>query len=90
MFLRNSTLLPVAWKLSGMDNLGDDFSVPVDNGTIDAKTEFALQMDFKAIKPINVKRMVRLEVSGCLFSQSFLRTYHLHCFFIIFLDEHLS
>lgn len=62
MFLRNSTLLPIAWKLSGMDNLGDDFSVPVDNGIIDPKTEFALQMDFKAIRPTIVKRIVRLEV----------------------------
>ena len=62
MFLRNSTLLPIAWKLSGMDNLGDDFSVPVDNGIIDPRTEFALHMDFRAIRPTTVKRIVRLEV----------------------------
>ena len=62
MFLRNSTLLPIAWKLSGMENLGDDFSVPVDNGIIDPLTEYALQMDFRAIRPTNIKRIVRLEV----------------------------
>eukprot|EP00794_Sanderia_malayensis_P018879 gene18879-20779_t len=63
VYLRNSTLLPIAWKLSGMDNLGDDFSVTVDNGIIEPKTEFALQMHFRAIKATNIKKIVRLEVS---------------------------
>ncbi len=66
VYLRNSTLLPIAWKLSGMDNLGDDFSVTVDNGIIEPKTEFALQMHFRAIKAMNTKKIVRLEVGiGC-------------------------
>ena len=45
-----------------MDNLGEDFSVPVDHGVIEPKAEFALHMDFRAIRPTNVKRIVRLEV----------------------------
>lgn len=63
MYLRNSTLLPVAWKLNGLDNLGDDFSVSVTNGVIDPLNEFGLQLHFRAVKPVNVKKVLRLEVS---------------------------
>ena len=45
-----------------MDNLGDDFSLASDNGVIEAKSEFALQMHFRAVRPTNVKKIVRLEV----------------------------
>ena len=62
IFLRNSTLLPVAWKINGIDNLGDDFSLTTEHGVIDAKSEFALQMHFRAVRPTNVKKIVRLEV----------------------------
>ena len=66
IFLRNSTLLPVAWKVNGMDNLGDDFSLTTEHGVIDAKSEFALQMHFRAVRPTNVKKIVRLEVRDTL------------------------
>lgn len=62
VYLRNSTLLPVAWKLNGLENLGDDFSVTVDHGVIDPMHEFAMQLHFRAIKPVNIKKIVRLEV----------------------------
>ena len=62
MYLRNSTLLPVAWKLSGMENLGDDFSVTVSHGIIEPLNEFGLQMHFRAVKATNIKKIVRLEV----------------------------
>lgn len=62
IFLRNSTLLPVAWRVNGMDNLGDDFSLTTEHGVIDAKSEFALQMHFRAVRPTNIKKIVRLEV----------------------------
>ena len=72
IFLRNSTLLPVAWRVNGMDNLGDDFSLTTEHGVIDAKSEFALQMHFRAVRPTNVKKIVRLEVHDSLFySQMF-------------------
>jgi len=45
-----------------MDNLGDDFSLTTEHGVIDAKSEFALQMHFRAVRPTNVKKIVRLEV----------------------------
>ncbi|XP_022080460.1 hydrocephalus-inducing protein homolog isoform X2 [Acanthaster planci] len=63
IYLRNSTLLPVAWRLSGLENLGDDFSVTTDSGVIDPKSEFALNAHFRAMRPTNLKKMIRLEVS---------------------------
>ena len=49
-----------------MDNLGDDFSLTTEHGVIDAKSEFALQMHFRAVRPTNVKKIVRLEVRDTL------------------------
>ncbi|XP_033625714.1 hydrocephalus-inducing protein homolog [Asterias rubens] len=63
IYLRNSTLLPVAWRTSGLENLGDDFSVTTDTGVIDPKSEFALNAHFRAMRPTNLKKMIRLEVS---------------------------
>ena len=63
LFLRNSTLLPVAWRLNGLDNLGDDFSVSQETGIIDPKSEFGLNFYFRAMKPVVTnKKSVRLEV----------------------------
>jgi len=61
--LRNSTLLPVAWRINGLDNLGDDFSLTTEHGIIEAKSEYAMQMHFRAVRPTNVKKIIRLEVS---------------------------
>ena len=64
IYLRNSTLLPVSWKLSGLENLGDDFSVTQESGVIEPKSEYALNAHFRAMKPvITNKKMVRLEVA---------------------------
>uniref|UniRef100_A0A7M4E0K5 HYDIN axonemal central pair apparatus protein n=1 Tax=Crocodylus porosus TaxID=8502 RepID=A0A7M4E0K5_CROPO len=63
LFLKNSTPLPVAWRISGLENLGDDFSMPQDQGIIDPHLEFALQLNFRATKPLNIKKTIRLEVS---------------------------
>ena len=73
LYLRNSTLLPVAWRLNGLENLGDDFSVSQESGVIDPKSEFALHAYFRAMKPVNTNRKaVRLEV---WFSIYFLQSY---------------
>ncbi|XP_041964608.1 hydrocephalus-inducing protein homolog isoform X2 [Alosa sapidissima] len=63
LLLRNTKTLPVAWRLSGMEVLGDEFSVSQDQGIILPHSEFCLQMHFRAVKPVNLKRAVRLEVS---------------------------
>ncbi|CAH1779299.1 unnamed protein product [Owenia fusiformis] len=64
IYLRNSTLLPVAWKISGLENLGEDFSVSNDSGIIEAKSEFGLNAHFRALKAVTTnKKAIRLEVS---------------------------
>ncbi|KAL2094103.1 hypothetical protein ACEWY4_011415 [Coilia grayii] len=63
LVLRNTKTLPVAWRLSGMEVLGDEFGVSQDQGIIQPHSEFCLQMHFRAVKPVNMKRAVRLEVS---------------------------
>ena len=66
LFLRNTTLLPVQWRLSGLENLGDDFSMSQESGIIAAKSEFQLHSYFRALKPMSTsKKAVRLEV--CFF-----------------------
>uniref|UniRef100_W5LN16 HYDIN axonemal central pair apparatus protein n=1 Tax=Astyanax mexicanus TaxID=7994 RepID=W5LN16_ASTMX len=61
--LRNPTALPVAWKLSGLEVLGDEFSVSQDHGVIMPQSEFSLNMYFKAVKSISLKKTIHLEVS---------------------------
>ena len=72
LYLRNSTQLPVAWRLSGLENLGDDFTVAADSGVVEPLSEFPLQAYFRAMKPVQTsKRMIRLEVSVCRWNRSF-------------------
>ncbi|XP_063801928.1 hydrocephalus-inducing protein homolog isoform X2 [Pseudophryne corroboree] len=63
VFLRNSTFLPAAWRVTGLENLGDDFSVSQDQGIVAPRSEYGLQLHFKAAKATNVKKIIRLEVS---------------------------
>ncbi|XP_056381388.1 hydrocephalus-inducing protein homolog isoform X2 [Hyla sarda] len=63
IFLRNSTFLPAAWRVTGLENLGDDFSVSQDQGIVAPCSEYGLQLHFKAAKATNIKKFIRLEVS---------------------------
>ncbi|KAM4614098.1 hydrocephalus-inducing protein homolog [Discoglossus pictus] len=63
VFLRNSNLLPVAWHITGLENLGDDFSISQDQGIVGPRSECAVQLHFKAAKATNIKKNIRLEVS---------------------------
>uniref|UniRef100_H2XZ27 Hydin adenylate kinase-like domain-containing protein n=1 Tax=Ciona intestinalis TaxID=7719 RepID=H2XZ27_CIOIN len=63
LYLRNSTMLAVAWKVAGMENMGDDFSLNQDVGVIEPRCEFALQLHFRATKAMNLKKTIRLEIS---------------------------
>ncbi|XP_068267686.1 LOW QUALITY PROTEIN: hydrocephalus-inducing protein homolog [Nyctibius grandis] len=63
LVLQNSTPLPMAWRLSGVKNLGEDFSVSQDRGFVGPRTEFSLHLYFKATKAVNIKKTIRLEVS---------------------------
>lgn len=63
IYLRNSTQLPVAWKLSGLETLGDDYTVAADSGIVEPLSEYPLQAYFRAMKAVQTsKKMIRLEV----------------------------
>lgn len=62
--MKNNTPLPVSWRISGLENIGDDFSVSDDVGVIEPFTEYCLQVNFKATKALIVKKAIRLEVSA--------------------------
>ncbi|XP_021264314.1 hydrocephalus-inducing protein homolog isoform X3 [Numida meleagris] len=63
LLLRNSTLLPAAWRLSGLENLGEDFSVSQREGTVGPCAELSIYLYFKATKALTIKKTIRLEVS---------------------------
>uniref|UniRef100_A0A803TF57 HYDIN axonemal central pair apparatus protein n=1 Tax=Anolis carolinensis TaxID=28377 RepID=A0A803TF57_ANOCA len=63
LYLKNATPLPVAWRISGMENIGDDFSLSEDTGIIGPFSEYCLLVNFKASKVLNIKKAIRLEVS---------------------------
>ena len=51
------------WKLSGLDQLGEDFTVAADSGIVEPKSEYALNAYFRAMKPVTTsKKTIRLEV----------------------------
>ena len=57
LVLRNKTRLAVAWALTGVEQLGDDFSAGALNGVIDPLQEYPLQITFKASRPFNHKKV---------------------------------
>ncbi|XP_030613884.1 hydrocephalus-inducing protein homolog isoform X2 [Archocentrus centrarchus] len=59
----NKTALPVSWRLQGVEELGDEFTVPEDQGIISPNSSFPLSLHFRARRPLNIKRTLRLEVS---------------------------
>ena len=63
LYLHNNTLLPVAWKLSGTEMLGEEFSFGQERGVVQPRTAFALNVHFRAAKPVSyTKRTFKIEV----------------------------
>ncbi|KAM5262598.1 hydrocephalus-inducing protein homolog [Ctenodactylus gundi] len=62
VILRNVTLLPVAWRISSLEHLGEDVSVSLMQGTIPPKGEYSLHVYFQPSRPVNIKKAIRLEV----------------------------
>uniref|UniRef100_A0A4X2JPP9 HYDIN axonemal central pair apparatus protein n=1 Tax=Vombatus ursinus TaxID=29139 RepID=A0A4X2JPP9_VOMUR len=60
--LRNVTPLPVAWRISSLEHLGEDFSVSRVQGLIPPRGEYCLQVHFQPTKAVNIKKAIRLEV----------------------------
>ncbi|XP_022605572.1 hydrocephalus-inducing protein homolog [Seriola dumerili] len=63
VMLHNKTALPVSWRLQGVEELGDEFSVPQDQGIISPNSSFPLSLNFRAKRPLHIKKILRLEVS---------------------------
>ncbi|XP_045894223.1 hydrocephalus-inducing protein homolog [Micropterus dolomieu] len=63
VMLHNKTALPVSWRLQGAEDLGDEFSVPQDEGIISPNSSIPLSLHFRARKPLHIKKILRLEVS---------------------------
>ncbi|XP_036202709.1 hydrocephalus-inducing protein homolog [Myotis myotis] len=62
VLFHNVTALPVAWRITSLEHLGEDFSVSMLQGTIPPKAEYSLQVHFQPSKPVNIKKAFRLEV----------------------------
>ncbi|KAJ3226665.1 hypothetical protein HK099_004409 [Clydaea vesicula] len=60
--LKNSTLIPIAWKLGQVDSLGEEFSVSPLEGQLEPYQEEIISAHFHAVKPSLVKRVIKLEV----------------------------
>ncbi|NXC39739.1 HYDIN protein, partial [Penelope pileata] len=63
LVLRNPTPLPAAWRFSGLENLGEDFSMSQHEGIVGPCAELGIYLHFKATKALSVKKTIRLEVS---------------------------
>ncbi|XP_062355730.1 hydrocephalus-inducing protein-like [Cinclus cinclus] len=63
LVLKNNTLLPMAWQLTGLDDLVEAFSLSQDNGIIDPCSEFEVTLNFKAEQIGSIEKTLRLEVS---------------------------
>ena len=85
LFIRNSTMLPVAWRVNGMENLGDDFSLSSDHGVIEPRQECEVKLHFRAVKVINVKKNIRIEVCTVKLRFAFHLNHHYICVISIFL-----
>ncbi|KAA8590532.1 hypothetical protein FQN60_014466, partial [Etheostoma spectabile] len=60
--MHNRTALPVSWRLQGVEELGDEFSLLQEEGIISANSSFPLSLHFRSRRPLNVKKILRLEV----------------------------
>ena len=61
--LFNPTDLPVAWRVDGFENLGDEFTCNQESGIIAPQSTFSYHLDFRALKAVNVKRNIRIITS---------------------------
>ncbi|XP_049580395.1 hydrocephalus-inducing protein homolog [Syngnathus scovelli] len=61
--LHNRTPLPISWRLHGLEELGDEFSVSQDHSVVLPNSSLLLTMHFLAKKPLNIKKQLRFEVS---------------------------
>jgi hypothetical protein len=61
--LKNPTYLPISWKLSGLEALGDEISISPTEGQLDSFGEMVVMGEFRALKSMLIKKMVKFEVT---------------------------
>ena len=50
--MTNNTMIPVQWRVEGVENLGDEFVCNSTSGVIDPQGSFTLILHFRALKPL--------------------------------------
>lgn len=89
LHLRNNTLLPAAWKLSGIETLGEEFSFSQEQGIVQPKSEFPLNVHFRALKILSSlsKKAFKIEViyGNCI---CILINIYLHVYVHVSLFDH--
>ncbi|XP_061825847.2 hydrocephalus-inducing protein homolog [Nerophis lumbriciformis] len=60
--IHNRTPLPISWRLQGMEELGDEFSLSQDHSIIPEQSSLLITMHFMAKKPNTYKKHLRFEV----------------------------
>ncbi|XP_077028979.1 hydrocephalus-inducing protein homolog [Agelaius phoeniceus] len=63
LVLKNNTLLPMVWQLSGLEDLVEAFSLSQESGTIDPRSELEVTLHFKARQIGSIEKTLQLEVS---------------------------
>ncbi|XP_029821423.1 hydrocephalus-inducing protein homolog [Manacus vitellinus] len=63
LVLRNDSPLPMAWHLSGLEDLGEDFSVSQGRGVVGPRKDLEVKLNFRAEKIGIINKMIRVEVS---------------------------
>ncbi|GAB1599203.1 hypothetical protein Ahia01_000197500, partial [Argonauta hians] len=61
--MRNRTKIPISWKVTGLENLGEEFTMSSTGGTLAPLAELPLHAYFQAKKPVvTSKKQIRIEV----------------------------
>jgi len=60
--IKNSSKLISAWRLKGLQTIGNCFNLNATEGIINQKGSFVLKVGFSSAKPLTVKKSIQLEV----------------------------
>ena len=63
LVLKNPGLIPVSWKISGAETLGEEFTLTPLEGILESFQELSVLADFKPTKTSTTKRVIRVEIT---------------------------
>ena len=61
--VKNPTPMPVGWKISGIESLGEEFGITPIEGVLEASQECVINATFHGTKVLVIKRSIKLEAS---------------------------